>query len=305
MMKLKMNGVIIWNNFVPTNAKDIVAYAHSCNIKVYWGFDWLWSKKFYAYDIHNLEKESERIFQIYESQYANSGGDGIYFQTFTEKKVDNLDGVLIAEAAAKFVNRTSALFFEKYPDIQLQFGLHATSVRNRLEFIRSVDPRIHIIWEDCGAFPFSYLPKETEDFEGTKELVQSIATLRGSDDRFGVVTKGMVSLDWGKFQHPIGSQCIGVSSRLTKERCVNRRAQNWRYIQAGWIANADMAQEMIREMQRLRSGNLSIFALVEDGMFEENMMYPVVLFSEMLWDCNADIKEQTREVAQRSYVSFS
>ena len=42
MMKLKMNAVIIWNDFVPTNAREIVAYAHSCNVKVYWGFTWLW-----------------------------------------------------------------------------------------------------------------------------------------------------------------------------------------------------------------------------------------------------------------------
>ena len=54
-----------------------------------------------------------------------------------------------------------------------------------------------------------------------------------------------------------------------------------------------------------KGGDLDITALVEDGMFEENIMYPVALYSEMLWNCNGDIKELMREVAQRSYVSFA
>ena len=43
----------------------------------------------------------------------------------------------------------------------------------------------------------------------------------------------------------------------------------------------------------------------EDGMFEENLMFPVALYSEMLWDCNADIKDMTTEVALRDYVTFA
>lgn len=62
---------------------------------------------------------------------------------------------------------------------------------------------------------------------------------------------------------------------------------------------------MVSELHRLKNGDLSVFALVEDGMFEENIMYPVALFSEMLWDCHADVKQLMSEVALRSYVAFS
>ena len=34
MMRLKMNSVIIWNDFLPTNAKEVIEYAHERNIKV-------------------------------------------------------------------------------------------------------------------------------------------------------------------------------------------------------------------------------------------------------------------------------
>lgn len=305
MMKLKMNSVIIWNDFVPANAKDIVAYAHSCNIKVFWGYAWLWDVHCDGFDLEKLEGEPERIFEKYEAEYASAGGDGIYFQTFTELETDNINGVLIAEAASGFVNKTASLFYEKYPDMEIQFGLHATSVTKKLEFIKRVDPRIRIVWENCGAFPFAWLPTCIEDFPETKKFVQDIANLRGDNDCFGVVTKGLVMLDWSEFEHLQGSQCIGISSKSVKANRVERKSHIWKRIQAGWLINADKALEMVQEMRRLKEGNLSIFALVEDGMFEENILYPVALYSEMLWNCDEDIKKLMQEVALRTYVSFA
>ncbi len=305
MMKLKMNRVIIWNDFVPINAEEIVKYAHSRNIKVIWGFAWLWDTNCNKFDIKNLDGYSEEIFAKYETEYSKLGGDGIYFQTFTELGKDNINGVLIAEAASKFVNRTAALFYEKYPDLEIQFGLHATSVKNRLEFIKTVDPRIRIVWENCGSFPFSYIPKDIGAFENTIDFVRNISQLRGQDDRFGVVTKGLVKLDWSQFEHAQGSQCIGVSSEYVKKNRVERKRRIWKYIQAGWLTNADKVYEMVQQMCHLKDGELCIFALVEDGMFEENIMYPVALYSEMLWDSNNDVKKLMSEVALRCYVSFA
>ena len=305
MMKLKMNSVIIWNDFLPVNADDIVRYAHSCNIKVIWGFSWLWDTDCNRFDLKNLAPFSQKILETYEREYEKIGGDGIYFQTFTELRKDNIGGVLIAEAAAKFVNTTAALFYEKYPDIEIRFGLHATSVKNRLEWIKAIDPRIRIVWENCGAFPFSYIPSDLESFDATKEFVGEIAGLRGKDDRFGVVTKGLVKLDWSQFEHLQGSQCIGLSSESMKRNRIERKRRIWRYIQAGWLKNADKAYEMVQEMIRVKGEDFCVFALVEDGMFEENMMYPVALYSEMLWNCHRDVKTLMKEVALRSYVSFA
>lgn len=305
MMKLKMNEVVIWNDFAPINADDVVKYAHDRNIRVIWGFSWLWDTHHHKVDITNLDGRSEEIFEKYESQYAGIGGDGIYFQTFTEKTVDSIDGVLIAEAAANFVNKTAALFYEKYPELELQFGLHATSVSNRLEFIKTVDPRIRIVWEDCGAFPFYDFQRHVISFEETKELMGKIANLRGADDRFGVVTKSMVKLDWSCFEHLTGPHCMGVSSEYVKKNRVDRKNNIWKYIQSYWIENADKAMEMVEELRRLKDGELCALALVEDGMFEENIMYPVALYSEMLWDCDADVRKLMGEVARRDYVDFA
>ena len=40
-------------------------------------------------------------------------------------------------------------------------------------------------------------------------------------------------------------------------------------------------------------------------MFEENIMYPVALYSEMLWDADADINNIIPSVALRDYVTFA
>ncbi len=305
MMKLKMNRVVIWNDHVPTNAEDIVNYAHSVGIKVIWGFSWLWDTNCARFDLENLDGFSEEIFNKYEKDYAYLGGDGIYFQTFTELHTDNIGGVNIAGAAAGFVNRTAALFFEKYPDMEIQFGLHATSVKERLDLIAATDKRIRIVWEDLGAFPFSYIPNDVKDFDKTMGLVNNVANLRGDGDRFGVVTKGLVKLDWSEFEHLEGRQLIGVSSRALKKNRTDRKHKIWKYIQACWLANADKAYAAVKRMCELKSGELSMLALVEDGMFEENIMFPVALYSEMLWDTDTDLNDMIKSVAMRSYVDFA
>ena len=305
MMKLKMNSLIIWNDFAPVNARDIVNYAHARSIKVIWGFSWLWDTRCDRTDLRNLDGYAETILAKYESEYADLEVDGIYFQTFTELKKDRIDGVLIAKAAAEFVNETAARFYEKYPELEIQFGLHATSVKNSLEFIKTVDPRIRIVWEDCGAFPFSYDPNDVSDFDETMAFIDTVAQLRGANDRFGVVTKGLVNLDWSKFEYAEGAYCLGVSSEAMRRSRLEQKRKIWRYIQSGWLRHSDKAYEAVRDMCRAKNEDLHIYALVEDGMFEENIMYPVALYAEMLWDCERGLDQLIWEVSLRNYVTFA
>jgi len=44
---------------------------------------------------------------------------------------------------------------------------------------------------------------------------------------------------------------------------------------------------------------------VEDGMFEEDIMYPIALYSEMLWNTEGNLAELQATVALRSYVEFA
>ena len=98
---------------------------------------------------------------------------------------------------------------------------------------------------------------------------------------------------------------IGKGSDSWKENRIVRKSKIWKYLQAYWLVNSDKALEMVKTMADIKQGNLYVTALVEDGMFEENIMYPVALFSEMLWDCNTDIKELMSKVALREYITFA
>ena len=305
MMMLKMNSIIIWNDFLPLNARDIIEYAHARNVKVIWGFPWLWDTNCAKFDMNTIMNESRGIYEKFEREFASIEVDGIYFQTFTELKTDNIDGVIIADAAARFVNNTAKFFYEKHPNIEIQFGLHASSVKNRLEFLKSVDPRIIIVWEDCGAFPFAYRPDDLDGFDQTVDLTRRIACLRGENDKFGAVTKGFTKLDWNTFVHAEGPQNIGVSSEQTKLAKIKQQSAVWKYLQAYWLTNSDKALQMIKTIYQTKSSDAYIYALVEDGMFEDAPLFPVALYSEMLWDCTQDLSSLTANVAMRAYVKFA
>lgn len=305
LAKLRMNTLIMWNDYAPMNAQEIIEYAHDRNVKVIWGFAWAWDTDCGAFDVDKVRASRGEILEKFEREYGRLDVDGIYFQSFTEVNVEYIGGKLIAEAVTEFVNETAQMFFEKYPDMEIQFGLHAESVRNRLEYLKKVDKRIRIVWENCGAFPFSYIPRDVENFDETCAFVKEIEHLRGEEERFGVVTKGLTKLDWSAFEHLQGPQNIGVSSEWMMKNRIERKHKVWKYIQAYWLAYADKAYEMIGLMQREKQGDLYITALVEDGMFEKQIMYPVALYAEMLWNPQADFKNMLSDVALRSYVEFA
>jgi hypothetical protein len=304
MAKLKMNSIIIWNDYVPFNIREILDYAHELCIKVILGYTWGWDQRCREISLSKLDSMSEEIFEKFEKDYSELDIDGIYFQTITELEEEHIEGVLVAEAVTDFVNRTSALFYSKYPNLLIEFGLHATSVKNRLEYIARTDKRVRIVWEDLGSMPFTYGGTPVENFDETLRLALDTATLRGKYDNFGIVPKAMTCLDWPSFKHPIGPQNFGVSSKLMKENRITRKSKNWRNSLAVWLIDGEYALRMFRELIKAKNGNLSINVLIEDGMFEEKIMYQAALFSEMLWDSEADYKDIVRDVTIREYVEF-
>ena len=304
MAKLKMNSIIIWNDFVPFNIQEILDYAHELCIKVILGYPWGWDQRCSEMSLSRLDNMSDEIFAKFEKDYSHLDIDGIYFQSITELNEEYLEGVLVAEAVTNFVNKTSAMFYNKYPDMLIEFGLHATSVKNSLEYIAHTDKRVRIVWEDLGSMPFSYGGAVVENFDETFELALKTAMLRGEDDNFGIVPKSMTCLDWKSFEHPISAQNWGVSSNAMKENRIIRRRKNWRKSLAVWMINGDYALKMFKKLIDAKGGILNINVLVEDGMFEEQIMYQAALFSEMLWDSGADYNELVRDVVIREYVEF-
>ena len=58
-------------------------------------------------------------------------------------------------------------------------------------------------------------------------------------------------------------------------------------------------------MCRAKGGNLNVYALVEGGMLEENIVYSAALYSEMLRDREHDTDQLIQNAALGSYVTFA
>ena len=295
MARLRLNEVIIWNDFAPVNAREVIDYAHSLGIRVIWGYAWGWDTHLHL-EANVTEEAAEKIIAQYEREYAALGGDGIYFQSFTETSSETLDGRLIAEAVVEFVNRVAGRLLERHPGLRLLFGLHAESVKNRLNYIAQVDPRVTIIWENCGSFPYHTMPDRAEAPLETRSFTEQLLALRPGAG-VGAVLKSMVQLDWGRFQHQTGPYILGEADEATIRARLPLVRQIWRYVTGEWLDHGELCLDTVR--QYAAQPDTALYGLVEDGLFEREIPLPVALFAETLWNCRRDWRDILRETAQR------
>jgi hypothetical protein len=307
MARLRFNVIIIWNDHVPSNGKEIVAYAHELGIKVIWGFSWGWDNDGSSPTLteENALAWGQKALHVYETQYLPTGADGIYFQTFTETDEENVQGLRISQVVTKWVNTLAAPLYEKYPALRIQFGLHANSVKKYVEDIAEVDSRMDIVWENCGAFPFTYFPDETQGLPETLDFTKRIALLRGKDDKFGVVTKSMCLLDWNTFVHPYEQSVLGETDQDIVLQKAKEKEKIWKFFQTYWLDNAEEAYAVIQNMAQAKNGNVLMTSLVEDGLFEKHIWFPVALYSAMLWNTQSTAKALIKEVCKWDCTFFA
>ena len=309
MARLKLNQLIIWNDYVPLNAEDIVNYAHEYGIKVIWGFAWGWSRNCMDGEVNALEKLAETILENYKENYLNLPGDGIYFQSFTEVNVDRIGDKLIAEAVVDLVNMVSAEIYKISPDLLIQFGLHATSVKERLQFIDKVDKRVEIIWENCGAFPcsptFPYwgdpMKVDDEEFEETIRFNDDIMALRDKG-KIGILFKGFVTLDWcgDRFVHQKGPFVLGVSSERLKNHDKEMLKPIWRHFQTLYMKNGEYAYKMVKFIAEKRpDATVGVAAQLSGGIW-----FAHALVSQILWECDKPYDEIFKKVSLRRSVEI-
>ena len=321
MARLRLNEAVIWNDRCPINAADIVSYAHSYGIKIVWGYAWGWDnsskleKVVADSDDAMLGRIREGAIRTYETEYKGLG-DGIYFQSFTEISKESVNGKSVAELVVRLVNDTASELLSRYPDLHIQFGLHATSVKTQTDIIAKTDPRVYIVWEDCGAFPYSYRSDDrggmqyayrddlTVSFEDTLSLTQKLLTLRGKEERFGTVLKGLVCLDWSRFQHFKHPYVMGEHPHAFIARRTEEKRALWQNVTAGWLRNTDLARKTVQTIADMGHAPIAQM-LVEDGCFEERIPLPVAIMAELFWNAEDEDNNATMEkVAKYPFVSI-
>ena len=294
LARLKLNEVMLWNEFPPLNAQEVVDYAHSWGVKVVWGFSWGWSTGG-CQDItpEKLAELGDRIVEQWREVWRPLGGDGIYFQSFTETKQDTTNGVPIAESAVSLVNETAGRIWREAPGLRLIFGLHATSVRNKLEVIAKTHPDLCILWEDCGGFPYlgHAAPTPEDDLPFTQRLLEQ-------RQRMGLVFKGQMMMEWQRFAHQAGPYVLGKASAQTIEHDARLVEPAWHHLKALWTQYGEEAYQIAAKAHA--SPNCEILNIT--GNLTGKIHWSTALAAKLRWDTSTPYPDILAQVFQLPYL---
>jgi len=305
MARLRLNQLIIWNDFVPINAREIIDYAHEYGIEIIWGYAWGWSRNCGDESVlQHLGDLKADIIRKYEEEYAQTGADGIYFQSFTEMGREKLGDRIVAEVVTEFVNDTAGALLQKYPNLRIQFGLHAMSVRERLSYLEKLDPRVSILWEDCGTFPYDYEPvvKSREAYDKTVEFTDKMLSLRDGLG-CGMLYKGLMVMDWAgdHFVHQSGPFLMGMASAETVQHDREMMKPIWKEFQSRWMQNGHTVHEMTRYICKNRREEVTLGMA---GQFAGGIWFPAALCAQILWDPDEPYETILRRVSCRASVDM-
>jgi hypothetical protein len=293
MARLKFNCLTVWNDVPPVNCREVIDYAHSRGIRLILGFPWGWGMDYNLADPGDRQRILDQVIEHYRQHIQPLQADGIYFQTLTEHHDLELGGHSVAALTCDLVNQVSRILYALTPDLDIRFGLHATSIRDHYRDLANLDPHVTIVWEDAGALPFSYTPTLDQDgitCEQTVAYARELATFRPGST-FAMIAKGWTTLDWqDEFEHH-GPYLMGVRSPVYTRRRLELRQPRWEKVNALWMQYYPLAQSFYQEILQAAPGSMSVLGLVEDGLFEEHIQPSVLLFAETLWDPFMDIEK--------------
>lgn len=301
MARLKLNIITIWNDCAPCNAREVIEYAHARGIRIFFGFHWGWG---YEGSLDLSRGEDRRaitamVQHTYREQYAGLEHDGIYFQTLTEHAVESMAGKTTAAWVCELVNETAGALLAEFPDLSIQLGLHATSIKEHYPDLAALHPRITITWEDAGSLPYSYQPQVTETFEETLDYSRRIAAFRPGVP-FALVPKGWMCLRWQSEFENHGPFLLGERDGGFIANRLRERQPEWDVHNAYWFRHFPLAMRFYREMLAVNP-HLLASGLIEDGLFEAAIQPSVALFAEILWNPAAE----EEEILQRAFMKAS
>jgi hypothetical protein len=313
MARLRMNKLNFWNDVPPLNCRAVIDYAHSRGIKVVLGFSW-------GYDLSTLDPGSSADRQVIKenvlcqiaAQYQHLGMDAIYFQTFTETNNVESGGKPIAELATSWVNDIAGTVLSRYPQLKIEWGLHASSIQDNYTYLKALDPRVVIVWEDAGVIPYSYDPLTTNPVgdvpaalnspQGTLEYSKKLATVRGHS-QFSMVAKGWIQMRWRTESEHHGLYIMGERAEVYIRNRARERQPRWDFINNLWLENYPDALRFFAGIRDCTPAGMSVLGLVEDGLLEERIQPSVALFAEILWSPH-QTERQVLERAMNPYYTF-
>lgn len=293
MARARFNRAILWNDQLVVNAKDVVRCAHDWGIRVYWGFSWGWtlSGRDGAVD---LEALADGIVAEWREKWKPMGGDGIYFQSFTETNKERIGDKPIPEAVTELVNLVTARIRAEAPDTDIVFGLHANSMRRpgAAAAIAKTDPSLEILWENCGGFP--YWEANGKVSRPNEAFVDEILALTL---RAGLVWKAQLRMDWSHYVPPAGPFVLGCAGERVLKRDREVVAPLLANYDEDWVRNGRTAWEHIRHVRAGGHPPREFNAVAE---YNPPYGFSTLVQAELFWNSRDDWEEIVRRARLRS-----
>jgi len=295
MARLKFNRVYMWNEFPPLNAAEVVEYAHSWGIEIFWGFAWGWSTNCPGTNVADLNALKQSILKEYHDIWAGLPGDGIYFQSFTEMMQREINGRCVADCVVELVNGITEELLKENPVLKIVFGLHASSVKDDLAIIARSDKRLEILWEDCGNYPFNHInevPTPAEDLAFVRDLF-------AMKHLMGLVYKCQLTQKWANFAHQAGAYILGHNGSKMQANDLEVTQSAWRNYKAVWSEHGKLAYDLAQIIQNEGGSDVEMNVAAQ---LNGPIHWPTALTAELFWNSNRSYIEIVKCAQRKIFV---
>ena len=290
LARARFNRAILWNDQPVVNARKVVACAHSWGVKVFWGFSWGWTLSGSDAEALDFGKLADNIVDEWRRVWKPMGGDGIYFQSFTETSNRTIGGRSIPEAVTELVNAVARRIRAESPGTEIVFGLHSNSMKREgaAEAIAKVDPTLEILWENCGGFPFWETDGRVEPPD--VKFCDQILALNSS---VGLAWKAQLRMDWANYVPPAGPFMLGCAGAklLARDRAVTE--PRMASFDEDWIVNGKLAYDFVRHIRAGKHPPREFNAVAE---YNPPYSFATHCQAELFW--NSD--DSWEEIAKRA-----
>ena len=283
----RLNRVILWNEFPPVNAAEVVREAHDWGLDVYWGFAWGWTTDCRDTDLSKTAEIGAAIVREWEDVWSGLPGDGIYFQTFTELGAESIGGRLVAECAVELVNGTARKIRAKRPGLPIVFGLHASSVKKRIEVIEKTDKDVDILWEDW---------ERATDAEAEALAMRILE----SDRHVGLVWKALLQ-DWTCWAHQPGPYMLGCAGARLLDRD-RKLVDGYKAVFNDLWLNT-MGPKVGGFLRKVRSGKHPPWECNTVAEYNPPLAFATLAQAELFWNAKNEWKESVRRILRRMHAA--